>query len=180
MVDFLQLRRGSHAVRTSALVAVAATALLAGCGSTLIIDEAKVQELIETDLAEQLGEPITDAACPRISEPEVGQEFECTAIIDGSTVRFAGEVVDADEGEVSVENADAVLERTELESVIVEQFEPQLEADLEVDCGDDRILVVAPNTSIRCDIADEFGDEAFVRVDVLNAQGSVEFELEFD
>lgn len=161
----------------SALAAVLVCAT-AACGSTPIIDETKVQELIEEDLAEQLGEPISDASCPRIREPERGQRFECTAVVDGQTVRFAGEVIDTDEGQVWVENADAVLPRSELEALIVDDFEAQLEIALEVDCGDDRVIVAAPGSSFRCDIFDEFGDEALVRIDVLDAQGNIEFELE--
>jgi len=161
-------------------VGVAAAVLLAGCGSTPIIDETKVQALIEEDLSAQLGESITDASCPRIREPENGQRFECTAVIDGKDVRFAGEVRDADEGQVWVENADAVLPRAELEAIIVEDFEAQLDVGLVVDCGDDVVLIVAPGSSFRCDIADEFGEEAVVRIDVVDAQGNIEFELEVD
>lgn len=169
-----RVRRGLLGAASAAVLVTVAAA----CGSTPIIDETKVQELIEEDLAEQLGEPISDASCPRIREPERGQMFECTAVVDGQTVRFAGEVIDPDEGQVWVENADAVLPRTELEGLIVDDFEAQLDIGLEVDCGDDRVIVAAPGSSFRCDIFDELGDAALVRVDVLDAQGNIEFELE--
>lgn len=164
--------------RRRPILAVAVCGMLSavtfGCSTTKIIDEAELRRFIETDLAAQLDEEISDVKCPRLREPSTGDRFECTGVVDGSTVRFSGEVTDAADGSVWIENADAILFTALVEDAIVDAYRSQLGVEASADCGSTRLRVEAPGSSFRCSI----DDGSTVRVDVLDAEGNVDFETE--
>ena len=60
-----------------ALLAIAAVA--AGCGET-VIDNAKTEEAIESNLEKALHEKIKSVECPSDQKVEAGQTFTCTVI----------------------------------------------------------------------------------------------------
>jgi uncharacterized lipoprotein len=61
------------------VVAVAAVAVLAGCGKT-VIDSEKTADTIEHELEKSLNKPIKSVECPAEVEVDVGSTFHCTVV----------------------------------------------------------------------------------------------------
>jgi hypothetical protein len=158
---------------TLALVAMLA---LAGCGPTSL-DQGQLRDLIVAAVSDGIGITPTDVDCPDVENPEDGTTFQCTTILDGQTLRMNGVVTDADEGTVEVENADAILFVALLEKTIAEDFGPQLDATLVVDCGDTEVRVEEVGSSFGCTATDEFGEQARIVVEVLDVDGNVTYEI---
>lgn len=92
-----------HPVRT--LVAAPAVVLsfaLAGCSSSVTVEQSEVEEQISAELEEQVGQAPDDISCPGDLEGEEGETMECTLTagedelgvqvevtsVDGDDVRF--------------------------------------------------------------------------------------------
>ncbi len=68
----------SFSVRCAAAVALLAIAVVAaGCGET-VIDSAKTEGAIESNLEKALHEKITSVECPSDQKVEAGKTFDCT------------------------------------------------------------------------------------------------------
>ena len=162
---------------TIAAIGVAVGALLlTGCSNSL--DGDKLIDLIEGDLADDLGAPITDVECPEVSDPSEGDTFECDVQIDGQPGTVTGTVTDADDGTVSVVVADTVLGVEALEGFISEDLaaNPQV-GEVDIDCGDTTVIVTEPDATFECAASDAAGGEGVVVVTVLDAEGAVSYEL---
>ena len=62
------------------LLAVAATPLLvAACSTTLILDDARLEEVISTQFEQQTGVGLTSISCPDDTPIAQGNTFQCTA-----------------------------------------------------------------------------------------------------
>ena len=76
----------------SARLAVLALALAAvavvGCGET-VIDSAKTEDAITSDLAKAAGLKIASVDCPSDVEVEAGTTFECTVTLEGGDEQTA-------------------------------------------------------------------------------------------
>lgn len=156
-------------------LALLAALVVSACSSTTKVDQGKMRQLIEEDLAADLGMPLTDARCPEVTEPVEGTTFECTATLDGQTLRINAVVTDAKEVFVEAENADAIIKVALLEETIAADFTEQLQTEITVDCGDTEVRVAAPGSSFECQASDGT-DTVPVRVDVLDADGTVNYE----
>jgi hypothetical protein len=161
--------------RRAVVAAVLAGVFVLGCSSTTTVDQGKMRKLIEEDLAADLGLPLTNASCPEVKEPTTGTEFECTATLDGQTLRIKAVVTDGKTVFVEAENADAIIPVTDLESTIADDFTEQLGTAITVSCGNTRVIVAAPGSQFECEASDGT-DTVPVRVDVLDAQGNVSYE----
>ena len=161
--------------RRVVVAAALAGAVVVGCSSTTTVDQGKMRKLIEEDLAADIGLPLTDASCPEVKEPKNGTEFECTATLDGQTLRIKAVVTDEKTVFVEAENADAIIPVVDLETLIAEDFTEQLGTTITVACGDTEVIVAAPGTQFECEATDGT-DTVPVRVDVLDAEGNVSYE----
>jgi hypothetical protein len=164
--------------RSSILPLLAVPVLVLGaCSTTRMLDRDAVGDLIVEAVEEGIGLTPTNVSCPEVEDPDDGTTFECTATLDGQTLRIDGVVTDADEGTVEVVNADAVLFVDLLEATIADDFGVQLGFPVSVDCGDTVVRVEQVGARFTCSATDEIGDEADVQVDVLDVEGNIAYEL---
>lgn len=163
--------------RSGAAPLLATGMFVVACGGTTTLDQEQVSALIVEAVEEGIGLTPTDIECPEVEDPEQGTTFQCTATIDAQTLRIDGEILDVDEGTVSVANADAVLFVDLLETSIADDFGQQLDVVLTVDCGDTEVRVEEVGAEFECTATDEFGEEAAVFVEVQDLEGNVTYEL---
>jgi hypothetical protein len=72
--------------RTGAIGGLAAAALLAGCGTTLLLNDANLESSIASWI-EQQGAGTSTVTCPDDRPLQQGDVFECQAVLaDGQTV----------------------------------------------------------------------------------------------
>jgi len=149
---------------TAAIVAVAICAgWLAGCSGDLSFSiggqsvEEAATELIEGELADQIGLGTLVASCPEVPEPEVGTEFACTAeTVDGEVIEIAGVVDREDHIDLNTTNliARAVLGEFESAGVGVLNDQQGLALDASaIDCGD-TARVFGDDTTMVCTLTD--------------------------
>jgi hypothetical protein len=158
-------------------VVVLTGAALGGCSTTTTLDRDKLHSFIENDLIEDDAVEVTDADCPEVEEPEVGQTFECTAQVEGQDVRIGVTVTDAEEGIVDIESLDAILVISVLESGIADDLTEQLGFDVTIECSDEDYLVAEVASVLTCEASDGSGETAQVAVTVDDAAGNVSFEI---
>jgi hypothetical protein len=159
-----------------ALAALAGVALV-GCSTTTTLDRDKLHAFIENELIDEDDVEVSDADCPEVEEPEVGQTFECTAKVEGQDVRIGVTVTDADEGIVDIASLDAILVVSVLENGIADDLTEQLGFDVSIECSDEGYLVAAVDSTLTCEASDGAGETANVTVTVNDAEGNVSFEI---
>lgn len=158
-------------------VVALAGATLVGCSTTTTLDRDKLHAFIENDLIDDDAVEVTDADCPEVENPEVGQTFECSAQVEGQDVRIEVTVTDAEEGIVDVESLDAILVVSVLESGIADDLTEQLGFDVTIECSDEDYLVAEVASVLTCEASDGAGETADVAVTVTDAAGNVSFEI---
>lgn len=159
----------------ASLVALSATALLsAGC--TQELDTAKgeqeIREYVESNY-EQV--QVQDAECPE-RPAKKGDVFECTARFDGQVLRFKVTQED-DEGRVTIEPAQAVVDTDRVEADIARVIRQQAGVDATVDCGSQRLFVKDPGATFDCQAADARGATRRIVVTVKDVQGNADYRL---
>lgn len=159
------------------LAALAGVAVLVGCATERSLDPERLDALIDSAIADGVGVAPTAVSCPPVTDIVDGTTFVCEATLDGQTLRMAGVVVDASEGEVEVENVDAVLFVGLLEQVIADDVSRQLGETITIECGTGELIIAEVGSELSCTASDSVGNEADVLVEVVDAEGNVTFEL---
>lgn len=162
-------------MRPALIVPVAAVLLaVAGCSKTA--DTGKLEQSIE-DEAERVfeGYDVSEADCPEDIEIEQGNDFDCTIGVAGVDVRVHVTQND-DDGNVTLDQLDAVIDVNKAEAVLADQIGQQAGVTIEVDCGGDDYLAVEVGGGFACEATDG-ADSRTVDVTVTDAAGNVEFEL---
>jgi len=145
--------------RFALLLAVGTVALAAaGCSrSADQLDSKKVEGVVRQSLTQQFDDDrVTDVACPDGLKVEKDQTFDCTAKVDGETVRFGVTQTD-DEGAVSVQAAQAVVDVGTLQARIENSYQQQAGRAVSADCGEQTVIVVKFREAINCTIEDDEG-----------------------
>ncbi len=155
---------------------------LVACTTSGIVDTDDLVQLIERDLAGQLGIEITDIRCPGVTDPQVGDTTTCTGIIDEQQRDFTITFTDVDDLTASVTNADAIFVRNDLTDIVIEEFAAAGATTLDVDCfGTDtpgtQYLIAAPGSVIDCNVTLDDGDELAVQIDVIDNTGVIELSI---
>ena len=133
--------------------AVASLALVLGACSvsgstTRAVNTEKAEEVIRTFLEEKVESPVDEVSCPE-REARQGDVFECTARVDGQTVRFRITQND-NRGNVDVQLAQALLDVKQAVSFIEQEVEKAKGVPVRADCGAQRYLVKDPGTTFDC------------------------------
>ncbi|MDQ3575418.1 MAG: DUF4333 domain-containing protein [Actinomycetota bacterium] len=102
--------------------------------------------------------------------------FECTARFEEQVMRFRV-TQDDDEGNVTIDPAQAVIPTQAAEDDIARAIREQLGATATVDCGSQRLLVKDPGSTFDCQAADPKGAKRRVVVTVKDTEGNVDYEL---
>lgn len=113
--------------------------------------------------------------CPDDVDGKKGTKFECAAEIEGQKLSIAVVMKD-DEGNASFEPTQAVLDIRRAEEAMATDLGNQLQAELEVDCGDRDFLVADPHDTFDCTLSDAEGNRVGLRVTVADVEGHVQYE----
>ena len=158
----------------SILLVVVGCQFQASCGGKKI-DMAKAKEFVSSTLERELGQKPTETTCPRSVAVEKGKTFECTAKFGAAVATVTIDQND-DQGNVTIKSVTGILVSSKLETQIAEHFGKQMNAHIEVACGD-RIRPAKPGDTFTCDAKDAAGATAKINVKVKDASGAVDFEL---
>jgi NAD(P)H-hydrate repair Nnr-like enzyme with NAD(P)H-hydrate epimerase domain len=90
----------------SSLAAVLATALLAGCGET-VIDDVKTEDAIEQNLKKSANKKVTSVDCPSGVEVEADETFECTVTLAGGKEETATMKILNEDADIELANLKA-------------------------------------------------------------------------
>jgi len=147
-------------------LALVAGALLAACGTTTVIDQAKLQQGI-VDKGKEGKLTFTSVDCPKDRKAKQGDTFTCTATLDtGATVTVNVTQTDG-KGNVDVSLADTVLDGS-----VFATREGQIIGDaygVTVTLKCDTAIVVKNGDTFTCKGTDDTGDTrtvTFTAVDV--------------
>jgi NAD(P)H-hydrate repair Nnr-like enzyme with NAD(P)H-hydrate epimerase domain len=89
-----------------AVVPLAALALAAGCGET-VIDDVKTEDAIEQNLKSSAGKKVTAVDCPSGVEVEADATFECTVTLAGGKEETATMKILNDAADIELTNLKA-------------------------------------------------------------------------
>jgi hypothetical protein len=84
---------------------ILATILAVGCGET-VIDDAKTEAAIESNLSKSLGKKVSSVECPSDVEVKAGESFDCTVTLSDGKQETAS---------LKILNEDADVEVTDLQ-----------------------------------------------------------------
>ena len=168
------------------LLVAAAALVLASCSGEVTLsfggrsaDDAAV-DLIEGDLAVQLGLGPLEANCQAVEDPEVGDTFPCTAFTEAAeTVRFAGVVEDEDSIEVTSENVILADALPVVEAAAVEALESATGMTLGVenfDCGD-RSVIVDLGGTLDCVLTDPGNGDRYAATVTVNSREPLNIDV---
>ena len=159
----------------ASLVALSAAALLwAGCSRKLDTakGEQQIRQYVESNYQQV---QVQDAECPE-RPAKKGDVFECTARFDGQVLRFKV-TQENDEGRVTIEPAQAVVDTDRAEADIARVLKQQAGVEATVECGSQRLLVKDPGTTFDCQAADARRATRRVVVTVKDVQGHADYRL---
>ncbi len=158
------VRQGNRMKMKMLLVVVALVA--AGCSASGEFSvgtpsvEDQTEDLIEGDIANQIGLGDLNATCTKPASDDVGSRFLCTAATeDGRTVEFQA-VIEEDGAYAETTNVIIADKVDDVEAVIVAELENASGTDLAddaVDCGDGSIIVDDQNEFV-CAFTSPSGD----------------------
>ena len=148
----------------------------AGCQRTL--DIARLQSLIQSGLAEQLGLPFSSVSCPEARDMKAGDVFQCKAVAEtGGELTIEVSQQDGD-GNVNWKAIDAerVMSMAKLEAQITGAIAQQLKVDAAVACGDARMRIAIKGGTLEC-TATAGGESRPVVVTMDDDKGNVTWTL---
>lgn len=157
---------------------VAMAALAAGCGGDV---ENTAIDLIEGEIADQIGLGDLDAECPENDGLEVGDTFSCTATLpDGRIVSFEGELDREDHIFVAPTNVIASETLPDLEELLAGEVASTIDVPVsadQVDCGPDAV-VLDPDGVMVCAITDTDTGDVYDLTITWTDLSAVEFSWE--
>jgi len=172
--------------RTVKIIAVAAAVAVTGaaCSGNIsfsiggMAPEAAAVELIEGDLAEQLGIALA-AECDELEDAKEGDSFTCTGTTDDGRIVDFGIEIGADEvvaDSLNLLTADAVpgLEQAAIDALTAE-FGLEIPAG-SLDCGDGP-LIVPTDKSFLCRLSDWTTDDVFDTTITITDQANWDFDI---
>ncbi len=162
-------------LQASCAALLAAAVVSSGCNTTRELDTAKGEQQIRQYVESNYQSQAQDAQCPE-RPAKKDDVFECTARFDGQTLRFRV-IQDDDEGGVTIQPAQAVVDTQKAEEDIVRALKQQAGVDATVDCGSQRLLVKDPGATFDCQAADSKRATRRVVVTVKDTEGNVDYRL---
>jgi hypothetical protein len=139
---------------------IAALSALTGCSFEFSLGDESVEdagvELVEGELAEQLGQELSDAECESPAEEEVGEEFTCSATDENDeTITFVGVIEEGDQIFVAPSNVLAAEEMDQLEAEAAAVLGPEVGVEIDpadIECPNEQ--TVLDDGQLTCEITD--------------------------
>lgn len=116
------------------------------------------------------------ATCPEEIDEGAGAEFECEVNVEGQSLTLAVTQTD-DDGHATFEQVEAVLDVAKAEATIGAALTEQVEAPVEVDCGEVDVRVIAVEDALECLATDDRDNESGVEITVVDVEGHVRYEV---
>jgi hypothetical protein len=135
--------------------------------------EAAVAGLVADRLGGGTGEVV--ASCPGVEDPQPGDTVRCRVGVGGGASTPVDFTVD-DDGTLVLESA--VLDRAGVEGFLAGELEDDAEGAVDVDCGDEVVLVASVGGLLACEAVRVADDVVFdVTVEVVSADGELAYEV---
>lgn len=165
-------------------MAVALATLAAACSASFTIGDQTVEDaatdLIEGELADQIGLGPLTATCPEVPDPEVGTEFTCTATTgEGETIELAAVVDREDHIDVETVNLISAQAIPAIEAAGVDTLNEQSGSALDataMECPEIS-LVITPGKTMSCVLTDIDGSQFDVTYTFTDTEGSFELNV---
>lgn len=160
------------------LAALLAAASVSGCSAgTGGYDADRVEREIRDHVAETFPSVrVGRATCPEEIEEGAGAEFECEVNVEGQPLTLAVTQTD-DDGHATFEQVEAVLDVAKAEQTIGAALTEQVEAPIEVDCGELDVRVIAVEDTLECLANDDHDNESGIEITVVDIEGHVRYEV---
>lgn len=142
------------------------------------LDSAKLQHEITQLAQDKAGVAATDVSCPTDREAKPGDQFTCTAQLDGQPARFTVSQQD-DKGNVHVELANSLVVVSQLEKLLGQQAEKDYGFSISASCdtGGHTVVVDGVGKSIDCTlINDDDHSDTLDVVATVDTQGHVSYK----
>lgn len=153
------------------LLLVPAVALVAGCGS---LDTGEGEDAIKSDIEKGTGAEAVKVDCPPDVEQKKGENFKCTATVDGQKVNVPVTQTDDDS---HVEFLPELVKTREVEQTIETRIEKETENTSGVEAQCPTVVPLNKGSSFTCDVQTP-GPDAKVKATQVNDEGRVDLELE--
>ncbi|WP_262323603.1 DUF4333 domain-containing protein [Acidiferrimicrobium sp. IK] len=135
------------ALAATGMIVVGAASCSAVPNQTL--DTVSLQQRIATWLASRYDLPAPAVSCPTRVSGRPGSHFDCTTAVAGSAITVTGTVSDSS-GRFSITLNRAVIDAKKAGKALAAQLHAEGAVAPMVDCGPDRVRVVAPGGTITC------------------------------
>lgn len=146
----------------------------ASCGGKKL-DMAKAREFISSKLEANIGQKPTSVTCPEDNKVAKGGTIECTVAFGLATGKVTM-TQDDDQGNVTITSVTGLLIAAALEKQVADSLGKQLNAHIEVACGD-RVRTSVKGDKFLCDAKDANGSTAKVEVEVTDDNGKTNFRV---
>lgn len=146
----------------------------ASCGGRKL-DMAKAREFVSSKLEANIGQKPTTVTCPVEVKVAKDGAFECTVAFGSATGKVTM-TQDDDQGNVTIKSVTGLLIAASLEKQVAESLGKQLNAHIEVGCGD-RVRTSVKGDKFMCDAKDAKGNTATVEVAVTDDNGKTSFRV---
>lgn len=174
----LQRKRGARAVVAAALLIGAGVG--PGCGRSsqpTTLDTPATERAIDRAIGGRIETDVREVRCPEEIERGAGRRFTCRAVLAGGQGQVRLRVRQQPRGtDLDVDLLDAVLDRTAVADDLRRQLVKVFLRRFTVDCGDDKVDVVAPKSTFTCRAEDPNGART-VTVTVVDAAGTVSYDV---
>ena len=151
--------------------------VLAACSSEDRVAEA--EEVLAAALGDRLGgddAPRVAVTCPDDASLDAGSTLHCDVAVGEDAGQSVAFTIDDESG---VELASAVIPTADLVAYLVAELTPPAEGPVEVDCGEDTVLVESVGGTVTCEVVRASDGSRFeVVVEVTAIDGTVTYEVQ--
>lgn len=177
-------RRPSRRANLTGISIAGLALLFTACGSGSIdfsiggqSPEAAAEELIETELADELGLEL-DAECEDLEDPEVGSTFNCTGTTtDDQVAEFSAEIDREDHIDVNTTNVVSPDGMLLIEQSAGEALGEQVGVAVTIDCGGATTVILDEEATLDCTADDGTNQRDAVVIITDPATGQFRVEL---
>lgn len=159
---------------------LALTVLTVACGGGDTVDPEDAAGKVSTVLATRYGSGVVDdVMCPDDVQPEAGERFVCTAVVEGQDVHVTVRFVDDDGGitSESVQPREAVIDAGTMEDFVEDQYFRRTGEGASAECTDKDLLVAEPGAKLDCRVETGADARSSAVVTVENARGKISVEF---
>jgi hypothetical protein len=142
------------------------------------LNTAELQKDITQLTQEKAGVPATDVSCPADREIKAGDQFTCTAQVDGQAAKFTVKQQD-DKGNVHIQLDNTLVVVSQLEDLLSKQVASDVGFDVTSSCdaSGHKVLIDGIGKQVRCTVTDASDHSNSIDVEAtVDEQGHVSYQ----